>query len=125
MASFQPHYSSYQPHDSLFADQRLEQRVRTFLITHAQLQRDEVSISVTAGRVTLRGTTSSASRKQLIEHCCYRVAGVQHVINELAWQASEHTVAPVAHVPARRFRRDLEHTSADQRREASWSLAIH
>jgi hypothetical protein len=83
MSRFQPYYSSYQPHDSLFADDVLAVRVAVFLATHAGRGADRICMSVNAGRLTLRGSASTRSQKELIESCSRRVAGVLSIISEI------------------------------------------
>jgi hypothetical protein len=83
MKSFQPSYSSFQPHDRLFGDEALQRRIVSFLVTHAGVAVDQVRLSVSAGRITLRGEVKSPVARQLVHSCCSRVAGVLDVRSEI------------------------------------------
>lgn len=83
MSAYQPIFSSYQPHNGLFADRELAQRVASFLGLHAAWTSRRVRIEASAGRVTIRGRANSAAERLNLESCIRRVAGVRQVISRL------------------------------------------
>ena len=83
MSTYQPIFSSYQPHNGLFADRELAQRVASFLGLHAAWTSRRVRIEASAGRVTIRGRANSAAERLNLESCIRRVAGVRQVISRL------------------------------------------
>lgn len=64
-------------------DRDLERRVLNFLADrHIQGLR-QIEIEADSGTVTMRGTVHSFYEKQMSQHCCRRVAGVIHLIDEI------------------------------------------
>ncbi|MCG8586001.1 MAG: BON domain-containing protein [Pirellulales bacterium] len=65
------------------SDHELESRVRVFLAGLKLPGLRNVSVDVDGGIATVGGTVASFHEKQLATHCCQRVAGVVHVVNDI------------------------------------------
>jgi osmotically-inducible protein OsmY len=64
-------------------DADLEERITTFLHQRGEMPLRRLRIDVADGRVVISGRVRTFYQKQLAGHCCQRVAGVQHVVNNV------------------------------------------
>lgn len=71
------------PSGDAFSDAWISERVRATLLFHRSVSFTDTDVSVTNGRVTLRGTASSEAQKQLTTEYVADVSGVTEVDNQL------------------------------------------
>lgn len=64
-------------------DRDLTRRIVGFLTSHGLLRDASLVLRVTAGHVELRGTVTTFPHRERIDAFIRRVAGVQHVTNQL------------------------------------------
>ncbi len=64
-------------------DAELMERITTFLHQRNETPLRQLQVDVCDGRVTIAGVVQSFYQKQMAGHCCQRVAGVRHVVNNV------------------------------------------
>jgi len=64
-------------------DRDLERRVGIYLATRHVPALRRLDVAAENGTVTLRGQVRSFYEKQLGIHCCQRVAGVVHLVDDV------------------------------------------
>jgi osmotically-inducible protein OsmY len=64
-------------------DAELKERIHAFLHQRNETPLRRLQIDVCDGRVVVTGRVRTFYQKQLAGHCCQRVAGVQHVVNNV------------------------------------------
>jgi osmotically-inducible protein OsmY len=64
-------------------DAELKTRIETFLHRRNEAPLRKLRVDVAEGHVTISGPVRTFYQKQLAGHCCQRVAGVQHVVNDV------------------------------------------
>ena len=65
-------------------DRDLERRVIQFLANRHHPGLRQLNVEAEAGTVTIRGTVKSFYEKQLCQNICRRVAGVIHLVDDVA-----------------------------------------
>jgi osmotically-inducible protein OsmY len=73
----------FAPTDSKAADRDLQVRVSNYLFGQHISDLRHVGVEARRGVVTLRGRVHTFHQKQLCLNCCQRVAGVQHIDDQI------------------------------------------
>ena len=73
----------FAPTNSKTADRDLQQRVTNYLFGQHVSDLRHLDVEARRGVVTLRGQVHTFHQKQICLNCCQRVAGVQHIDDQI------------------------------------------